>query len=414
MKDLVGGYYDGGDNIKFGFPGAFTITMLSWSEIEYRQKYEDIGELHNIRELIKWGSDYMLKTFNSSATKNIDVIYSQVGHAVNGSKTPDDHYCWMRPEDMDYSRPVIRTNAGPDLAAEMAAALAATSIVFNDDRTHSKKLVRGAELLYKFARDGSKRSRYSSGNPEIAQFYNSSGYYDEYIWGATWMYFASGDSSYLSLATLPAMAKNAGAFRGGPSYGVFSWDNKLPGAQVLLTRLRVFLNPGYPYEEMLATFQNQTNIVMCSYLPMFKSFNRTKGGLIQLNHGNPRPLQYVVNAVFLASVYSDYLYTADIPGFYCGPNYFSRKVLRDFARYQMDYILGRNPQKMSYVVGHGNHYPKHVHHRAASIPSSNAGLVAALVALSGGDNTKVDKNTIFSAVPPLFPSAPPPPPPWRP
>ena len=37
-----------------------------------------------------------------------------------------------------------------------------------------------------------------------------------------------------------------------------------------------------------------------------KTFSIT-GGLIQLNHGKPRSLQYVVNAAFLASVFSDYL-----------------------------------------------------------------------------------------------------------
>lgn len=121
---------------------------------------------------------------------------------------------------------------------------------------------------------------------------------------------------------------------------------------------------------------------------------------------------------------------------------------------------------MSYLVGFGNHYPKHVHHRAASIPKNrvkynckggwkwrdshkpnphtivgamvagpdrhdgfrdvrtnynyteptlagNAGLVAALVALSGESNG-VDKNTMFSAVPPMFPTPPPPPAPWKP
>ena len=27
---FLGGYYDAGDNIKFGFPLAFSLTMLSW------------------------------------------------------------------------------------------------------------------------------------------------------------------------------------------------------------------------------------------------------------------------------------------------------------------------------------------------------------------------------------------------
>ena len=34
-KDLVGGYYEARDAIKFNFPQSFAITMLSWSVIEY-------------------------------------------------------------------------------------------------------------------------------------------------------------------------------------------------------------------------------------------------------------------------------------------------------------------------------------------------------------------------------------------
>ncbi|CAN1816491.1 Endoglucanase 1 [Linum perenne] len=33
--DLTGDYYDASDNVKFGFPMAFTTTMLSWSIIEF-------------------------------------------------------------------------------------------------------------------------------------------------------------------------------------------------------------------------------------------------------------------------------------------------------------------------------------------------------------------------------------------
>jgi endoglucanase len=371
----------------------------------------------------------------------------------------------MRPEDIDYPRPVTECHACSDLAAEMASALAAASIVFKDNKKYSQKLVHGATTLFKFSRD--QRGRYSSGGSDASFFYNSTSYWDEFVWGGSWMYLATGNSSHLQLATNPTMAQHAGAFRGGPDYGVFSWDNKLTGAQVLLSRLRLFLSPGYPYEEILKTFHNQTSIIMCSYLPIFRSFNRTKGGLIQLNHGRPQPLQYVVNAAFLATVYSDYLEAADTPGWYCGPDFYSTGVLRDFAKTQIDYILGKNPRKMSYVIGFGTKYPKHVHHRGASIPKNgvhynckggwkwrdskkpnpntivgamvagpdrhdgfkdvrsnynyteptlagNAGLVAALVALSGHENTGVDKNTIFSAVPPMFPTPPPPPAPWKP
>ncbi|MFS8030518.1 putative cellulase [Helianthus anomalus] len=463
---LVGGYYDAGDNTKFHFPMSFAMTMLSWSVIEYPHKYKAIKEYDHARELIKWGTDYLLRTFNSSATI-IDHIYGQVGGSQNGSTTPDDHTCWQRPEDMDYKRPSQRIQAGADLAGEMAAALAAASIVFKDDADYSKKLVKGATTVWTFARDGGKRSPYSRGNLFITPYYNSTGYYDEYMWGSAWMYYATGNSSYLWLATQAGLPRHARAFTNTPSQRVLSWDNKAPAAMLLLTRMRVFLNPGYPYEDLLRGYHNATSLTMCSYLPRYQFFNWTQGGLIQLGQGRPQNLQYVVNAVFMASLYADYLETANLPGWYCGTDFFPTKTLRDFATSQMDYILGDNPMKMSYVVGHGKKFPTHVHHRGASIPTNNikysckggfqwlssgkrnphnitgamvggpdrfdkykdvrsnysyteptlagnAGLVAALVSLTATAGDGVDKNSIFSAIPPLFPPSPPPPTPWKP
>lgn len=76
--DLVGGFYDSGNNIKFTFPAAYTITLLSWSVIEYHQKYEDIGELEHIKDVIRWGSDYLLKVFVApNATSEPTILYSQ-------------------------------------------------------------------------------------------------------------------------------------------------------------------------------------------------------------------------------------------------------------------------------------------------------------------------------------------------
>lgn len=73
--DLVGGYYDAGDNVKFGFPMAFTTTMLSWSVIEFGGLMK--GELPHAKEAIKWATDYLLK-----ATAKPDTIYVQVQHGL--------------------------------------------------------------------------------------------------------------------------------------------------------------------------------------------------------------------------------------------------------------------------------------------------------------------------------------------
>jgi len=56
---------------------SFAITMLSWSVLEYKAKYKKINEYNHVRELIKWGTHYLLLTFDSSASE-INQIHAQV------------------------------------------------------------------------------------------------------------------------------------------------------------------------------------------------------------------------------------------------------------------------------------------------------------------------------------------------
>ncbi|KAF2309964.1 hypothetical protein GH714_005803 [Hevea brasiliensis] len=180
--------------------------MLSWSVIEYRAKYEAAGELSHVKDIIKWGTDYFLKTFNHTMDTINTLLHRKtiylriivgVGDASEGSLSPNDLYCWMRPEDIDYPQAVTECHSCSDLVAEMATAVASASIVFKDNKAYTQKLVHGAKILFIFAR------------------------------GGAWLYYATGNSSYLKFATTTGLAKHAGAFWGGPYYGVLSWDNKL-------------------------------------------------------------------------------------------------------------------------------------------------------------------------------------------
>ncbi|GKC95669.1 endoglucanase 11-like protein [Tanacetum coccineum] len=131
--DLVGGYYDAGDHVKFGLPMAFTVTMLSWSIIEYGEYIANAGELHHAIEAVKWGTDYFIKAHTSP-----NVLWAEVGDGDT------DHYCWQRPEDMTTSRQAYRideNNPGSDLAGEAAAAMAAASIVFKKTNPHYSHLL---------------------------------------------------------------------------------------------------------------------------------------------------------------------------------------------------------------------------------------------------------------------------------
>uniref|UniRef100_A0A166H7X1 cellulase n=1 Tax=Daucus carota subsp. sativus TaxID=79200 RepID=A0A166H7X1_DAUCS len=59
--DLVGGYYDAGDHVKFGLPMAYSVTMLAWGVIEFRKEIMELDQMGNALAAIKWGADYFIK-----------------------------------------------------------------------------------------------------------------------------------------------------------------------------------------------------------------------------------------------------------------------------------------------------------------------------------------------------------------
>lgn len=150
-----------------------------------------------------------------------------------------DHKCWDRPEVMTEKRPLTQINTttpGTEVAAETAAAMASASLVFKKiDSTYSDKLLKHAQQLFTFA--DSYRHSYSLSIPEVQTYYNSTGYGDELLWAASWLYHATGDQSYLQYVT----KQNGKAFAqwGSPTW--FSWDNKLAGTQVH-TRMQVHMS----------------------------------------------------------------------------------------------------------------------------------------------------------------------------
>lgn len=141
-----------------------------------------------------------------------------------------DHKCWERPEAMTEKRPVIQINTsspGTDVAAETAAAMASASLVFkSSDPKYSSTLLKHAKQLFTFA--DKYRESYSVSIPEVQTYYNSTGYGDELLWAASWLYHATGDHTYLDYVT----GENGEEFANWDSPTWFSWDNKLAGTQV--------------------------------------------------------------------------------------------------------------------------------------------------------------------------------------
>ncbi|MEU3163726.1 glycoside hydrolase family 9 protein [Streptosporangium sp. NPDC006930] len=335
-RDLTGGWYDAGDHVKFGLPMAASATMLAWGAVEYRDAYASSGQLTHLLNNLKFVNDYFIKAHPSA-----NVLYGQVG---NGGK---DHAWWGPAEAMQMERPSYKIDAscgGSDLAGETAAAMAASSIVFRPtDPTYADTLVTHAKQLYTFA--DTVRKKYSDCITDASGYYQSwSGYNDELVWGAIWLYRATQEASYLAKAE--SYYDNLGTEPQSTikSYKwTIAWDDKSYGAYVLLNKLtgkQKYLDDANRWLDFWTVGVNGQRV---KYSP---------GGHAVLDRWGS--LRYAANTSFAALVHSDSITDA------------TRKArYHDFAVRQINYALGDNPRNSSYMIGFGANPPKNPHHRTA-------------------------------------------------
>lgn len=140
--------------------------------------------------------------------------------------------CWQRPEDMKYERPVsICDGSATDLVGEIVAALSAASMVFKEDRDYSKRLKDAAERLFGAipTTQGTHTMADACGK-QATMLYNSTSYKDELAWGATWLFLATTNTSYLAIATETYFS--AKSSESSVDKGVVYWNNKLNAVEV--------------------------------------------------------------------------------------------------------------------------------------------------------------------------------------
>ena len=333
--NLTGGWYDAGDHVKFGFPMAYSATVLAWGAIEYEAAYNASGQMEHLKNNLRFVCDYFIKAHTAP-----NEFYGQLG---NGSA---DHAWWGAAEVMRMDRPAYKidaSNPGSDLAGETAAALAAASIVFADsDPSYSATLLSHAEQLYSFA--DTYRGKYSDSITDATAFYNSwSGYQDEIVWGAIWLYKATGNSSYLTKATTEyAFLGNEGQTNFKAYKWGLAWDDKSYGCYVLMSDITGETQYKEDAERHLDYWTTGFNGETIPYSPGGQAHLTTWGSL-----------RHTANTSFLAFIYSDKVATT------------KANIYHDFAVSQLNYILGDNPNNRSYMMGFGNNPPLNAHHRTA-------------------------------------------------
>lgn len=354
--DVAGGFHDAGDHVKFGMPENYAASTVGWGYYEFRDAYVKTGQDDHVETILRYFNDYLMKcTF-------LDDNGEVVAHCYQVGDGDIDHAYWNSPEVDKMARPAFfLTGDKPqtDYVASAAASLAINYLNFKDtDEEYAEKSLKYATALFDFAMSHEKELSDNGDGPKA--YYNSSKWEDDYCWAAAWLYKITGDHKYLE-EIFPNYDYYA-----APCY-VYCWNDMWGGVQCILGEISMdkpakegeHVYPDFieefkvaagksPYEEMncWASVAKAVDTYMTGGVGTI-----TPAGYFWLNTwGSAR---YNTAAQLIALVYDKYNNN--------GPGKYS-----EWAKGQMEYLMGKNPMERSYIVGYNENSVKYPHHRAAS------------------------------------------------
>jgi len=344
--DVSGGFHDAGDHVKFGMPENYAASTLGWGYYEFRDSYKKLGQDKHIETILRYFNDYLMKcTFRD---KNGDVI----AHCYQVGDGDIDHDFWNSPEVDEMERPAFfLTEDKPqtDYAASAAGSLAINYLNFKDtDPEYAEKSLDYAKALMKFAMTHEKQLSDNSDGPK--QYYQSSKWEDDYCWAAAWLYLCTKDITYLNDAA-PYVDYYA------PSGYCYNWNDMWGGANTIWG----VINQTYPEIDLVNIVrkaQGKNEYVYDDFwdevekcFPTWQALETSGGYAFLSKWGSAR---YNTAMQLIALVYDKYTNNGK-------PSEYS-----DWAKGQMEYIMGNNPLGRSYIVGYNENSAKYPHHRAAS------------------------------------------------
>lgn len=364
--EVLGGWYDAGDHVKFNLPMAYSASMLAWGLYQYPDGVEKCGEMTNYVNNLEFVLDYL-----AECDRGDEVVY-QVG---NGTI---DHTWWGPVELIQYgmqdsgtsydsARAILVSSDGCSAVfGEMAAALAAGSCALKDriDQSKIDDYIAHAENIFKLADSSKSNDVYNDSN--ASGFYRSSHFYDELFYAANWLYIATGEQSYIDKAKsyIPNLDKELGSDELKYTW-CQCWDDVMQGGMLLYA---INTNDDFYINRVEKHVNYWTNTI-----------KKVDGALGYCDTWGCA--RYAETAGFIAAVACDTV-LAD-------------KNNSDYVKFyetQMNYVLGDNADGQSFVVGYGEKSPKNPHHRTAhgswkndlAIPDTNRHILYG--ALVGGPN----------------------------
>ena len=353
--DFSGGFHTGGHG-KSTLSIAFTASTLGWAYYEFKDSFILSSQEDHQLQVLKLLSDYLLKCEirDYFATK---AFVTGVGNPL------DLNVLWGPPETepmLPGSKTVaLATADNPEsgCSAAAAAALAVMSINYRDkDNSYGDICLAAAKRLYNFAREN------RGGNGGYFSYYLNKQDEDELSLAAVWLYEATEDSVYIDHIISDDGAGNYTGYAASiiPTVGGH-FKNTSPNTldytwAAVFTKLQILFPSNVQYENIVRwnlAYWGAISHNMPGETDVIKPLEC--GYVVQSNWNNA---QLNSSAQFSALVYNKY-HPADTAPL-------------DWARGQMEFILGDNPLGLSFLIGYGDNYPQHPFHRAAhGSPNNN-------------------------------------------
>ena len=317
--DISGGYHDAGDHVKFHLTNGFAGSSLAMSYYLNEGAYEKAGCEDHLFEILKKISNYLMKT----TFLNDDGTVATICYNVSDDS---DHSYWQSPEIQTYDRKTYwmsSSNNNSVVCGEMASALAGTAYVLKDsDPDYSAQCLKYAKAIYDFGNKYTGNETAGMGN----MYGTDTMYQDEMALAQAWFYL-NGEGSLPSYKPTKDGCYNDQYY----DYHLYSWDKVWAGYATMMYKIT---GDSAFSSEMQFELNNKGGCPTSSY-------NAAGWGASRYNCA----LQMVALGLANGDASSTYA---------------------QGAKYQMDHILGNNSRGYSFLIGYGDKWPTHIHHRAAN------------------------------------------------
>lgn len=321
--DMAGGYHDAGDHVKFNLTIGYSMSSLAMSDYLNDGIYKKAGCFEHLAAVLKRGAEYLMKTTVLNDSGSVEAICYQVSDLA-------DHSYWTSPETQDYQRKTYWMGAGNNntkICGDMINGIAGAAYVLKDyDPAFSAECVKYAKAIYDFGKQHKGNEQTGNGG----MYGNDADYQDEFLIAQAWLYLCGVDG--IKPETVPNSKQYVSEFGSAYDGYLYSWDKQYQGYSAMMYKMTG--NEAYK-QELIAEYNDQGGLQVGKYNDRW-------------GWGNSRyncAVQMTALAIANGDAASDYA---------------------QGAKYQMDFLLGDNNLGYSFLLGYGDKWPTHIHHRAAN------------------------------------------------